>query len=843
MSNFASTSSRSQLPPKQVEMLEPLAWKPEPLRDTLLRGMFAGDWADEDTVNFLVSSYIVFSNLKQIIQPQSSARDEAFSSRSSFLGAASHSRQTVSITAETISRLSRVSTNLYSRDLTTFQRRLGSRLEELSELTSSNATSNETRKELKAELEGLRRRASCCAEARQILSLATTMYLPQDGEGMGIVGEELLNWVNIIDPAPSTEEGRLVISSAVPYEHAQYWDYLLRLTIRGFNKSAATLLRSLSTHQSSTIARLSVEVAELFDTLPRSTSFGTERQFVNTRRSWVLGVRALLSRLEKDMDRAELELAGGADEAEGEASGGSGRFDASKKRASFSSEEAEDARLEYEAQFRCLLEIVAGVAGRTFEACQDWKEALGAWGVYVLPTMRRENVPETMRQILKELPIDQASDGESLLSLIAGGETSQLVQKLLQYDAWLAVHLIDLLDKAGIADDETARGIAIEQYAETLLDDSGLWRLSVDYLGCILSAEQSLPLSATERIRVRMRDIILSVPLDESKSSSTTTDAIYNSRLSLKTLAELEGERAQEEMDEDSDDPDAAKERRAQRAKEESEKRGNAFAREVEQVLGACVAHRLEGEARAVCKRVAKHKAASGQYGLAIAYCVRAGDARQVRRIADAILEEYVIRGADVFCKLVDDIPRSLLDGLPTSKSNEKVDAQDENVELNEEYGSGRSLISGRLAFLARYRDFHHLYAERRLREAAELLVLLLTSNVAPERFWAVLIIDAIPLLESEENLFTTEETFDLLRVVEQILSSISGPGASADTQHFLGYVERLLSPAESVTETAALRRDLADIDVDAAKQRLDVARFGLARQLARNCGAGGPLL
>jgi nuclear pore complex protein Nup85 len=56
-------------------------------------------------------------------------------------------------------------------------------------------------------------------------------------------------------------------------------------------------------------------------------------------------------------------------------------------------EDAEDQRLEYEAQFRCLLQLVAGERQRVFEACEDWREALGAWGTLVQPTMRRDDVP------------------------------------------------------------------------------------------------------------------------------------------------------------------------------------------------------------------------------------------------------------------------------------------------------------------------------------------------------------------------------------------------------------------------------------------------------------------
>lgn len=75
------------------------------------------------------------------------------------------------------------------------------------------------------------------------------------------------------------------------------------------------------------------------------------------------------------------------------------------------------------------------------------------------------------------------------------------------------------------------------------------------------------------------------------------------------------------------------------------------------------------------------------------------------------------------------------------------------------------------ISFLSRYRDFLALYTlsssststnsltnqdsleekkYRLKRQAAELLVLLLTSGIAPKRFWAVMLLDAVGLLESE---------------------------------------------------------------------------------------------
>lgn len=36
-------------------------------------------------------------------------------------------------------------------------------------------------------------------EVQGIFQLATILYLPQDGRGEGLVGEELLDWVNAVD--------------------------------------------------------------------------------------------------------------------------------------------------------------------------------------------------------------------------------------------------------------------------------------------------------------------------------------------------------------------------------------------------------------------------------------------------------------------------------------------------------------------------------------------------------------------------------------------------------------------------------------------------------------------
>jgi len=50
-----------------------------------------------------------------------------------------------------------------------------------------------------------------------------------------------------------------------------------------------------------------------------------------------------------------------------------------------------------------------------------------------------------------------------------------------------------------------------------------------------------------------------------------------------------------------------------------------------------------------------------------------------------------------------------------------------------------------------KYREFHKLYEEKCFREAAKLLLSLMTAKIAPRSFWMTLLTDALPLLEQKE--------------------------------------------------------------------------------------------
>jgi nuclear pore complex protein Nup85 len=619
--------------------------------------------------------------------------------------------------------------------------------------------------------------------------------------------------------APQTEEGQEIAQSAIPHEHPAYWSYILRCVLRGFHTSAASLLTSLSnTHPSPTLQKVAHRASHLLSSMPRSTAFGLEHDFISAHRKWLAQIRSLLSGLEREMDEMEREL-----------------DTASSK----GQEELEDERLELEAQFRCLLEVMAGVQERVFEACDDWREALGAWGLLIQPALKRDDVPETIQIVLESFPIDTTLPHEGILAALAQGEVVKACQLAENYDPWLAAHMTDLLDRVGVLDDQeviegkqaaSLRLKYLEQYAETVMDDQGLWRLAVDYLSyCGPTA------------RHRMRSIILDVPI-------SGPDALP-SRAEAKRAEQIEVEAEEAAMDEEADDPEKAAEERQQR--KEAERAARRVSEEfntVLELLQTCVDLHMDMEARALCKKMAMQMTSEKKYGPAIAYCVRANDVRQMKRIADLVLLQYIEGGVEPFCLAVDSIPSSLLQASAHEAQADQLAAMEAEAGLPDTFskvvlGSTPNLTSSRLAFLARYRDFHREYAAGNLSLAATLLVEILSSGVAPENFWAVLLIDAVPLLQDiEQDYFTKEQAYELLRVLDHVTTSSSIHTLQA--LHFLGLLEQLLAGPTKAKKIQMLygeeqvaqdwRNSAAAFDARAATTRLDILRLSLARRLAR---------
>lgn len=163
-----------------------------------------------------------------------------------------------------------------------------------------------------------------------------------------------------------------------------------------------------------------------------------------------------------------------------------------------------------------------------------------------------------------------------------------------------------------------------------------------------------------------------------------------------------------------------------------------------------------------------------------------ASDLSLIQQISDVVLDTYIEQGAKAFISLVDSLPQGLLSPFPIQEDEEEdryhLDSEADDLEMqdadqmeedDEQIRSSKSKskaiktssqkrerlatqlalqggLNVRLLFLGYYRDFLRDYQEGNLRNSARLIIELLQSEFAPERFWAVLLIDSVPLLKSE---------------------------------------------------------------------------------------------
>lgn len=191
-------------------------------------------------------------------------------------------------------------------------------------------------------------------------------------------------------------------------------------------------------------------------------------------------------------------------------------------------------------------------------------------------------------------------------------------------------------------------------------------------------------------------------------------------------------------------------------------------------VLRICEQRQMNEQVRSICKIMAKRALSNDRLGSALSWSIRAKDAAFATLISERFLQDYCTRGSFSDLDLIDNLGPAML-------------------------------LSDRLTFLGKYREFHRLYGETKFTEAAKLLLSLMTAKIAPRSFWMTLLTDALPLLEQQEVIFSVNQTHELMFCLEELTSDIS----------------------ESNTENPG-----QDEDVDITK--LELLRLSLARNLAQ---------
>ncbi|KAI0690305.1 Nup85 nucleoporin-domain-containing protein [Cytidiella melzeri] len=517
-------------------------------------------------------------------------------------------------------------------------------------------------------------------------SLFTVLYLPESGFEDAPVGDELMEWLNTHYIEPSTEEGDHLSSQERPWEDDNFWSYLARATLRGLSQASAFFLEGLSKHPSEHLQRLSDHLSPLLKNHPRLHQFNSERDFAISSRRWKDKVKTLRIELDRVPE-----------------------------------DDREDGFENWWDRFGDLVSILEGREEVLKKLClslgADWKEVCVAWGIFVDPRLRRQDLPEVVVQILDEMPPDPTDLEDVIHSLLMLGKPTQVLSQASQLDAWLSAHLADIMEPLDLIDrDPDDSGLSLRQqyllsYADYLHSDPGLWRLTVDYM------------CSCGDIGKEMADqVLMRVPLHLTATS-----------------------------------PDNAPDDEASRI------RAGDLVGVLKEVNASCHYHQRERARRAICKIASRTFLAEKEYGLAVAYTSSAEDWPGLGRIVDCVLDEYLKEGPVKFARLVANIAPSL----------QSLRKQQSSV--------ANGVFIYRLMFAVHFAEFHQRRMHGELHEAAKDAVAMLKGHIAPKSWWAVILADCVDLLlHCEEMLFSLENACVLLHTLQEITTKTSH-GAGQD--------------------------------------------------------------
>ncbi|XP_077979606.1 nuclear pore complex protein Nup85-like [Glandiceps talaboti] len=204
-------------------------------------------------------------------------------------------------------------------------------------------------------------------------------------------------------------------------------------------------------------------------------------------------------------------------------------------------------------------------------------------------------------------------------------------------------------------------------------------------------------------------------------------------------------------------------------------------------VLRLCEKRGMELQAHGICKEMGMKALQNGRLGSALSWCIRSKDRAFATFLSEKFLSEYSAKGGFTNLDLIDNLGPAML-------------------------------LSDRLTFLGKYREFHKLYEQEEFKEAADLLLSLLTAKLAPQKFWLTLLTDALPLLERDEVVFNFQQTNELLYCLDDIMWSFQSKE----------YLDKDDTRTQGEKETL--------------KEKIDLLRLGLTRNLSRAILSEGTL-
>ncbi|KAK3090531.1 hypothetical protein FSP39_012520 [Pinctada imbricata] len=159
-----------------------------------------------------------------------------------------------------------------------------------------------------------------------------------------------------------------------------------------------------------------------------------------------------------------------------------------------------------------------------------------------------------------------------------------------------------------------------------------------------------------------------------------------------------------------------------------------------QKLFNICQERNMTDQAKSICKVVGMRHLKNNRLGAALSWFLKSKDVALATVLAEKFLSEYSESGRFSNLDLIDNLGSSML-------------------------------LSNKLTFLGKYREFHKLFEEGDSHAAGSLLLSLLQARLAPKQFWMTLFIDVIPLLLAEEIIFNAQQTFELMHCLEELIT------------------------------------------------------------------------
>lgn len=152
-----------------------------------------------------------------------------------------------------------------------------------------------------------------------------------------------------------------------------------------------------------------------------------------------------------------------------------------------------------------------------------------------------------------------------------------------------------------------------------------------------------------------------------------------------------------------------------------------------------------------------------------------------------------------------------------------------------------KMFISPRLVFLVKYCDFQIYHRTKQYAAAAELLINLLDSKIAPAYFWPSMFADTFSLLEAADPIFSSKETHKIMHYLENnllpLLNSLKKSLKNETTRKNSAITEwePLLLKVSSQQMSSEYKNDTQTSIIGNIEFMVKIIRFACIRNLSRS--------